>query len=202
MRGDIMNVEELATNYSYEELARALYIKGERDGFSKITDKTKWREPVVANKLGHTAHPKISAGEGKDEYGSDAFDPIKGKYAEYKSQAIVEKQLNNLFERSRGKRNYVPLKVNGVYNGAYKQEAIDAYKDVDHYFGIFYKELCVLVIKPNTDEVIRQLEYNLAKMNEKGKSTNLNTVTIDLKDEMLYTVAYKNEEFYIDNIEE
>ena len=94
------------------------------------------------------------------------------------------------------------MKVNGVYNGAYKQEAIDAYKDVDHYFGIFYKELCVLVIKPNTDEVIRQLEYNLAKMNEKGKSTNLNTVTIDLKDEMLYTVAYKNEEFYIDNIEE
>ena len=40
MRGDIMNIEKLATNYSYEELARALYIKGERDGFSKITDKT------------------------------------------------------------------------------------------------------------------------------------------------------------------
>ena len=197
-----MNIEELATNYSYEELAHALYIKGERDGFSKITDKTKWREPVVANKLGHTAHPKISAGEGKDEYGSDAFDPNKEKYAEYKSQAIVEKQLNNLFERSRGKRNYVPLKVTGVYNGAYKQEALDAYKDVDHYFGVFYKEQCILVIKPNTDEVMRQLEYNLAKMNKKGKSTNLNTVTIDLKDEMLYTVAYKNEEFYIDNIEE
>tara|TARA_B100000073_G_scaffold342766_1_gene346396 strand:- start:730 stop:1335 length:606 start_codon:yes stop_codon:yes gene_type:complete len=201
MRGDIMNIEQVATNFTYEQLASALYLKGELDGFPKVTDKTKWREPVMADKLGHIAHEKISAGAGKDEYGSDAFDPSKEKYAEYKSQAIVEKQLNNLFERSRGKRNYVPLKVTGVYNGAYKQEALDAYKDVDHYFGVFYKEQCVLVINPNTDEVMRQLEYNNANRKE-GKTTNLNTVTIDLKDEMLYTVAYKNEEFYIDNIEE
>ena len=100
MRGYIMNIEEVANNFTYEQLASALYRKGELDGFPKVTDKTKWREPVMADKLGHIAHEKISAGAGKDEYGSDAFDPSKEKYAEYKSQAIVEKQLNNLFERS------------------------------------------------------------------------------------------------------
>jgi hypothetical protein len=196
-----MDITELASNLTYEQLAAALYLKGEGDGYHKVTDKTKWREPVMAEKLDHTAHEKISAGAGKDEYGSDAFDAKTGKYAEYKSQAIVDKQLNNLLERKRGNKRYVPLKVTGVYNGAYKQEALDAYKEVDHYFGVFYKEQCILVIKPNTDEVMRQLEYNNANR-KPGKTTNLNSVTIDLGNEMLYTVAYKNEEFYIDNSEE
>ena len=50
-------------------------------------------------------------------------------------------------------------------------------------------------------KVMRQLEHN--NNNRKpGKTTNLNSVTIDLGNEMLYTVAYKNEEFYIDNAEE
>lgn len=192
----------MVTGFTYEELAAALYLKGEGDGYHKVTDKTKWREPVMAEKLNHTAHEKISAGAGKDEYGSDAFDATTGMYAEYKSQAIVDKQLNNLLERKRdSNKRYVPLKVVGVYNGAYKQEALDAYKEVDHYFGVFYKEQCILIIKPNTDEVMRQLEHN--NNNRKpGKTTNLNSVTIDLGNEMLYTVAYKNEEFYIDNAEE
>ena len=38
-------------NSTYEELANALYLKGEKDGFSKVTDKTKWREPVILKKL-------------------------------------------------------------------------------------------------------------------------------------------------------
>ena len=65
-------------------------------GFPKGTDKTKWREPVMAEKLGHTAHSKISAGKGKDEYGNDATTQEKGKYVEYKSSALSEKDLNNL----------------------------------------------------------------------------------------------------------
>jgi hypothetical protein len=201
-----MNLNEMVTQFTYEELAAALYLKGEGDGYHKVTDKTKWREPVMAEKLNHTAHEKISAGAGKDEYGSDAFDAATGKYAEYKSQAIVDRQLDNLLERKRGvswalDKRYAPLKVVGVYNGAYKQEALDAYKEVDHYFGLFYKEKCILIIKPNTDEVMRQLEYNNANR-KPGKTTNLNCVKIDLGNKMLYTVAYKNEEFYIDNAEE
>ena len=45
----MINFEE----FSYEEIAHALYLKGEKDGYSKITDKSKWHEPVMAEKLGH-----------------------------------------------------------------------------------------------------------------------------------------------------
>lgn len=190
-------VKSLSEQLSYEELAAALYVKGELDGFHKVTDKTKWREPVMAEKLKHVAHSKISAGAGSDEYGSDAWDPSREKFAEYKSKAIEDKQLNNLFQRIRyaktGKR-FSSLKVEGVYNGAYKQSALDAYAEVDHYYGVFYKETCMLIIRPNTDEVIRQLTYNNNRR-KPGQTTNLNTVKIDLADKSLYTVVYQNPEY-------
>jgi len=190
-------VKSLSEQLSYEELAAALYVKGELDGFHKVTDKTKWREPVMAEKLGHKAHTKISAGAGSDEYGSDAWDPSREKFAEYKSKAIEDKQLNNLFQRIRyaksGKR-FSSLKVEGVYNGAYKQSALDAYAEVDHYYGVFYKETCMLIIRPNTDEVIRQLTYNNNRR-KPGQTTNLNTVKIDLSNKSLYTVVYQNPEY-------
>lgn len=185
------------TECSYEELAAALYMKGLQDGYPKITDKTKWREPVMADKLGHIAHEKISAGAGKDEYGSDAYDEINEVYAEYKSNAIDDKKLNNLLERPMGNKGkkYVPLKVSGVYNGAYKEEALVAYEKVDHYFGIFYQEQCVMIIKPKTEIVMAQLRANNAKR-KPGQTTNLNTVTIDLGDVSTYDIAYKKESFF------
>ena len=84
--------------YTLETILCSLSKDG-KFGISKGTDKTKWREPVMAEKLGHTAHSKISAGKGKDEYGNDATTQEKGKYAEYKSSALSEKDLNNLLER-------------------------------------------------------------------------------------------------------
>ena len=196
----IMNLEavkSLADQLTYEELAAALYVKGEIDGFHKVTDKTKWREPVMAEKLGHKAHTKISAGAGSDEYGSDAWDEANGKFAEYKSKAIEDKQLNNMFQRVRYPKTgklFSSLKVEGVYNGAYKQSALDAYAEVDHYYGVFYKETCMMIIRPKTDEVIRQLTENNAKR-KPGQTTNLNTVKIDLADKTMYTTVYKNPEY-------
>lgn len=184
------------TECSYEELTAALFNKGLKDGYPNITDKTKWREPVMAEKLGHVAHKKISAGAGKDEYGSDAYDVENEVYAEYKTQSLKDKDLNNLFQRK--KRNggtYVPLKVSGVYNGAYKESALDAYEKVDHYFGVFYREECVLVVKPNTDHVLSQLRENNAKR-KPGATTNCNTATVNLADESTYEVAYKKESFF------
>ena len=187
-------------NLTYEELANALYLKGEKDGYSKVTDKTKWREPVIAEKLGHIAHKKISAGAGTLEYGSDAKDENNGIYAEYKSKSIEDDDLKNLFERvyTKSGRTYVPLKVSGVYNGAYTKEAIDKYADIDHYFGVFYKELCVLVIKVNTDYVIENLRIGLSKM-KPGKTKNLNTVTVNLGDTHLYNISYRNETWWSEN---
>lgn len=189
-------VDILSEQYSYEELAAALYLKGLRDGYPKVTDKTKWREPVLAEKLGHVAHKKISAGAGKDEYGSDAYDEKNGVYAEYKTQALNDKDLNNLFQRNkRGGSVYVPLKVSGVYNGAYKESALEAYEKVDHYFGVFYREECVLVVKPHTDHVISQLRENNSKR-KPGQTTNCNTATVDLGDKSTYDIVYKKESFF------
>lgn len=189
-------VDVLSEQYSYEELAAALYLKGLRDGYPKVTDKTKWREPVLADKLGHVAHKKISAGAGKDEYGSDAYDEKNGVYAEYKTQALNDKDLNNLFQRNkRGGSVYVPLKVSGVYNGAYKESALEAYEKVDHYFGVFYREECVLVVKPKTSHVIKQLRENNDKR-KPGQTTNCNTAIVDLGDTSTYEVVYKKESFF------
>ena len=182
-------------NYTYEELANMLYLKGEKDGYSKITDKSKWHEPVMAEKLGHTAHKKISAGAGALEYGSDAKDASNGIYAEYKAKCIVDEDLKNLFEKVRNVKSgktFVPLKVPGIYNGAYKDDAIVKYSKIDHYFGVFYKELSILIIKVNTDYVIETLRNGMLKMTE-GKTKNLNTVEVNLGDTHLYEVAYKNE---------
>ncbi len=185
------------SKYSYEQLANALYEKGEVDGISKVTDKTKWRECVMAEKLKHKVHKKISAGAGKLEYGSDAKD--KNRYAEYKSKAIVETNLKNLLEKTKSKRKntfFAPFVLVGIYNGAYTKKAIDKYSKIDHYFGIFYKELCVLIIKVDTKYVINSLRKGLTKS---GKTTNLNTVSVNLGDTKLYNVAYKNKDWWKQN---
>jgi hypothetical protein len=193
-----MNVEfEQLLKLPYEVLAHALYVKGELEGYSKVTDKTKWRENVTAEKLGHIVHKKISAGAGKDEYGSDAFDSSNQIYAEYKSQAIDDSEKRNLLREVRYPKKgtlYAPLKVKGVYNGAYTHAAIDSYSKCDHYFSVFYKERCALIIKVDTDEVISQLRDTLNKRlsSSKNKTTNCNSVTISLGDTSKYTVAYKD----------
>ena len=187
--------------YTLEDLSSALYRKMEKLGFSKGTDKTKWSEPVIAEKLGHTAHAKISAGKGKDEYGSDATTQDKN-HAEYKSKTLNESDLNNLLERVYGKKKqnqYVPLTVSGVYNGYnsnYETASVE-YAKIEHYFGVFYQEKCVLVIKVNTDYVMKTLNANYEAFKKKGSgTTNLNTVSVNLADTHLYTVAYKDQEFY------
>ena len=193
-------------NFSYEDLARALYLKGDNEGFHKVTDKTKWREPVMAAKLGHIAHKKISAGAGTDEYGSDAYDPKTKRMAEYKSNAIDDKETRNLLQKMRNKNTkFAALNVSGVYNGAYTIDAIEKYAKNDHYFGIFYQERCVLIIKVDTDFVKSQLleTYNkkeLLRQSGKKVTTNLNTVKVNLiSDREDYEVAYADENWFSEN---
>lgn len=190
-------INYLANEYSYEELTAAVYLKGLQDGYPKVTDKTKWRELVVAEKLGHIPHKKISAGAGTDEYGSDAYDPTNKIYAEYKTKAIEEEDLRNLFELPKGNKGkkFAPLRVSGLYNGAYTNEAIDKYQYIDHYFALFYREQCVLIIKPHTKDLIAQLRrFNDARKPEQTK--NCNSYEVNLGDKSSYEIAYKKESFF------
>ena len=198
-----MNINELSEKYTYEELASALYRKGNREGYSKVTDKTKWREPVMAGKLGHKAHKKISAGKNSKKYGSDALDEASGAYAEYKTKALNDEDLDRLFQRPKknGNKRTTTMKVSGIYNGAYKEGAIKSYSKIDHYFGLFYEEKCVMIIKPTVGEVIKQLKSGLLEQQAKGGTTNLNTVSVDLGHKDIYSIAYKDEEFFKQNDE-
>jgi len=192
---------------TYEELAHALYMKGKADGYPKVTDKTKWREPVMAEKLGHVAHEKISAGKGSDAYGSDAYDPRTGRMAEYKSSAIDDAKARNLRqELKRDGSRFAIYKAAGVYNGAYTHEAIDAYAGVDHYFGVFFEEVCVLIIKVDTEFVANTLRNILNEKEELRRTTgrkittNCNTVNVHLtNDAEHYEIAYYNAEFFAAN---
>ena len=71
--------------------AHMLAVIGKQLGYPKITDKTKWREPIMADILGHTAFKKISAGKDSDKYGADA-QVSDDLMAEYKTKALEEKQ--------------------------------------------------------------------------------------------------------------
>jgi len=194
------------TQFSYEELANALYRKGKAAGFHKITDKTKWREPVMAEKLGHIAFTKISAGKDSDKYGADADNPQSGRKAEYKSAALEDRNLRNLLRLPKGKKGktFASLTAGGVYNGAYNHAAVDRYADHEHYFGLFYEELCVLIIRVKNSEVERQLREEINRRAEKSSngSTNLNTVSINLDQTDLYDVAYKNERWFREKTQE
>jgi hypothetical protein len=188
-------------DFTKEELAHALCMKMEKEGYSKGTDKTKWREPVMAEKLGHTAHKKISAGAGSLEYGSDAKDVSNGIYAEYKATSAVDEDLGQLLSKVKYKKTgekYVPFTIKGIYNGAYKGDAIEKYSKIDHYFGVFFKEICILIIKVDTEYVIKTLRTGMLKQTE-GKTKNLNTVSVNLGDTHLYEVSYKNEMWWNEN---
>ena len=180
--------------------AHMLAVLGKQAGYNKITDKTKWREPVMAGKLGHVAFEKISAGKDSDKYGADAFIPASNKMAEYKSQALDDTQLKNLLQKVKNNKKgtqFAALNVVGVYNGAYTHEAVNKYSNHEHYFGVFYEEKCLLIIKPKHDYLIQTLTDGVNKILAKESgTTNLNSVKINLADTHLYDVVYRDEEWY------
>lgn len=189
------------TQFTYEELAHALYTKGKKNGYRKITDKTKWREAVIAEKLGHIAFEKISAGKNSDRYGADATNPVSGKKAEYKSQALLDNQISNLLQKVKSAKSgtrYSSLIICGVYNGAYTHEAVNRYMHHEHYYGVFYEERCLMIIRPKQKIVIDQLraEIDRREKTRKSRTTNLNTVRIHLADKHTYDIAWRDEDWF------
>ena len=111
-------VRHLSARFTIRDIASKLSISA--PGCHAALKKLEKNGIVTAEKLGHLAHKKISAGHGKDEYGSDALDVVQAKYAEYKSKTVVDAELRNLFQQIKNVRKgsrYVPLIVDGVYNG-------------------------------------------------------------------------------------
>lgn len=185
-------------DFTLEQLANALHRKGVELGYPKVTDKSKWREPVMAEKLGHLAHKNISAGANSVDYGSDAT-TAEGKKAEYKTMSIEDDKIRNLVGAVKSKKTgakFSALTVSGVYNGAYKQEAIDAYANIEHYFGVFHEEQCVIIVRPMTKHVIQQLTENNNRR-KPGQTTNCNTASFNLEsDADKFETVFVNKEWF------
>lgn len=155
-----------------------IHILFREEGISKPLDKSKWREYVVAKKIGHEVHKKASAGALSEQYGSDATD-TQSVLHEYKSKTLSPRQ-EKLFDN--GSLNAT---IGMVYNGAYKEGAIEAYKRVKHKLTLFSETTgkLVAVIEVPTKEVVSQLQANLENMQSqikagKKKTTNCNTVYV------------------------
>ena len=196
-----MNVEDM----TLEQLARALYVRMETMGYKKGTDKTKWREVVVADILGHNAHATISSGtsDSSVNYGSDAT-TADGTKAEYKSMAIEDDQLRNLYqEQKTAKTKYVSLTAVAFYNGyiSNRDTAFPKYIDIEHYIGVFYKEECLAITKVKTDVVMDQLENAYNKWVSKGRKGTTNCARVDVKlgDAETNEIVYWNDKYRLDS---
>ena len=64
---------------------------------------------------------------------------------------------------------------------------------------MFWKERCVLIIKPTTDYVISTLTENNNNRKDGEKTTNLNSVVVDLDDVSNYEIAYKDNDWFEEN---
>lgn len=162
-----------------ESLVRELHEVFREEGINKPLDKSKWREYVAAKKLGHEVHKKASAGILSAQYGSDAKDLKSKKMHEYKSKTMNPKQENQF------RSGTFNGKVGMVYNGAYKKNAIQRYRQITHNLTLFSEKTgeCIAIVEVPVQEVERQLASNLAKKEleiSQGKkvTTNCNTVNV------------------------
>ena len=192
-----------ASDFTLSQLSLLLFEKGLLLGFDNVFDKTKIREIMVAEKLGHKVHSTVIAGKGTINYGSDATDPITGKKAEYKSRTLRSKDLRNLFREVKFKngQRFAPYTLKGVYNGFNSnfESASIEYEKVNHYFSLFWRENPVAIYHIDTDYVMNMLIDNYNHWNRNGRkgTSNCNTVTIQLETQSdYYTVEYIDERFF------
>jgi hypothetical protein len=192
-----------ANDFTLSQLSLLLFEKGLLLGFDNVFDKTKIREIMVAEKLGHEVHSTVIAGKGTINYGSDATDPVTGKKAEYKSQTLRSKDLRSLFQEIKFKngQRYAPLTLSGVYNGFnsnYESASVE-YEKVDHYFSLFWRENPVAIYHIDTDYVMNMLIDNYNKWDNNGRrgTSNCNSVKIQLESQSdYYKVKYIDENFF------
>ena len=140
----------------FSDLMKSVILIGRILGFPNILDKYKWREVIMAENLNHVAHDKGSAGANTDNYASDATAP-NGEKVEYKTKNLQDENIRKIIDGVLGINDFT---VSGVYNGAYKEGAIEKYWEISHEFGVFNQEELIFSVKPNIETVTGQLTEN------------------------------------------
>jgi hypothetical protein len=125
-------------------------------------------------------HTKASAGASSEQYGSDAKDVQTQDMHEYKSKTMTPRQ-ERLF--CNGKFSNV---VKMVYNGAYKEDAIEKYKEIRHNLTLFSEETgkLIAVVEVPSKEVVDQLLPLLKRRQDriaKGLKPSTNGASVTIK---------------------
>tara|TARA_Y100000296_G_C5141280_1_gene241207 strand:- start:695 stop:1282 length:588 start_codon:yes stop_codon:yes gene_type:complete len=186
----------------FNEAIARVYEIANQSGVRNPLDKYKYREVQVAYLLGHTVFTGASGGkqETNDKFGADAIDQ-NGKLVEYKSKTLKQEDLVKLQEGT--------LSVSGIYNGAYTDESIRAYREIDHYYSVHYKGVVVAIAKVDTKYVCDTLQKNheareaanriLRAEGKKTKTTNCNSAPVVFtEDNPLIDIVYKNPVFFLE----
>tara|TARA_Y100000310_G_scaffold29267_1_gene27741 strand:+ start:705 stop:1250 length:546 start_codon:yes stop_codon:yes gene_type:complete len=169
------------TENNFEYHLRKVFELAEVMGVSDPLDKSKYREVITAEKLGHDLFFGASGGKHNDEtYGADATDS-EGTKVEYKSCKVTKTHYEKFLKGELNK------KYSMVYNGAYSRENIDRYSNIRHILSLFYNEKLLMSIEVPTDHVLESLHEVLDAKNarrEKGENvtTNCNSVTVTIRD--------------------
>ena len=165
------------TDFEYH--LKKVFELAEEMGVSDPLDKSKYREVITANKLGHNLFFGASGGKYNDDtYGADATDS-EGRKVEYKSCKVSKKDYEKFL------RGELKKKFSMVYNGAYSAENIERYRDTRHVLTLFYNEKLLMSIEVPIDHVINSL-YEVLERKEirraKGErvTTNCNSVMVPI----------------------
>jgi len=164
-------------SFSYH--LKRIYEIAQARGVENPLDKSKWREILVSDILDHELFTKASGGKSNDEtYGADARGKEDGRKKEYKTAWMDESEVADFTDGD------LSGSFSMVYNGAYSDETIERYKDIDHYIALFDKEKVVCIVLVPTDYVIETLRNNLnkkllaEKTDGKKRTTNCNSVPV------------------------
>jgi hypothetical protein len=182
--------------YSVEDIMTAANIlleAGLERGFRKMTDKYKWREVIMGELMHHHVFAGMSGNKSADASN-------EGKLSEYKTMTIDEEDysrmngLQVLTKKGKVSAQTSAFKA-AVYNGAMNTQVIESYRNIDHYFGLFYRERPIKIYKVDSNFVADRLLEGLVgvqKRVEKGGSTNLNLVHFDVTniDTNFFTEVY------------
>ena len=163
----------------FEYHLRRVFELAEEKGIPDPLDKSKYRELITAEKLGHNLFSGASGGKYNDAtYGADATDS-EGRKVEYKSCKVSKRDYEKFL------KGELKKKYSMIYNGAYSAENIERYRDTRHVLTLFHNEKLLMSIEVPIDHVIDSL-YKVLEAKEirrsKGErvTTNCNSVVVPI----------------------
>ena len=170
---DYLERKELIKEFQFH--IKKGYEIGEKLGHKNIFEKAKWKEEIMGLILGDTVFSKSTG----DVKGADATNDETGNVREYKTEELkTDKDMKRFFESVVDGTNTYAGSM--TYNGGSTREAVNSYKDIKHFHGVFHRGDIVAITEVSTDYVTSENGLMKRIINEENggvyTSTNGNGV--------------------------